>query len=155
MLASGRATEEPRVNARNALLSLSVLAATTLTSCGTLNRAGKDAAIGICTIIPVLPIYGGATDGATSAQNVRSGLGSGAGTEVLAFPFTFLYHGIEHFCYGLVHIIDLPLCLFWGAAELHPHGPEVKPIDTYQGTWFDTWAEKHAKKTDAESGEAR
>jgi hypothetical protein len=145
------------VNARNALLSLSVVLATSLTSCGTLNRAAKDLTVGALTIVPVIPIYGGATDGATSAQNWREGMGSGAAVEVLAFPFTFLYHGIEHFCYGLIHILDLPLCLFYGAAELHPSGPEIKPLDTYRGTWFDTWAGTDEKKsgTDAESGETK
>lgn len=141
------------MNARKALLSVSLLA-TTLTSCGTLNRAGKDLFLGVGT--PVLMIYGGATDGATSAQNVRKGLESGASVEVLAFPFTFLYHAIEHGIYGIIHIIDLPMCLFYGAAELHPYGPEIKPLDIYQGTWFDTWAEKRSKSkkgTDAESGE--
>jgi hypothetical protein len=137
------------VNARK-LLSVSALLATTLASCGTVSRACKDLVLGVGT--PVLMVYGGATDGATSAQNVRDGLESGGGVEVLAFPFTFFYHAIEHGCYGIVHLIDLPLCLLYGPAELHPYGPEIKPLDIYQGTWFDTWAEK--KGTDAESGEA-
>jgi hypothetical protein len=140
------------VNARNALLSVSCLLLTTLTSCGTLNRAGKDLVLGVGT--PVLMVYGGATDGVDSAQNVREGLGSGGGVEVLAFPFTFGYHALEHFIYGVVHLVDLPLCLFYGAAELHPSGPEVKPLDIYQGTWFDSWyAENRKQGTDAESGE--
>jgi hypothetical protein len=140
------------VNARNALLSVSCLLLTTATSCGTLNRAGKDLVLGIGT--PVLMVYGGATDGATSAQNVRNGLGSGGGVEVLAFPFTFGYHALEHFIYGVVHLVDLPLCALYGPAELHPSGPEIKPLDIYQGTWFDTWYENNRKQgTDAESGE--
>ena len=48
--------------------------------------------------------------------------------------------------------VDLPLCLFYGAAELHPSGPEVKPLDIYQGTWFDKWASPK-KSTDGDSGE--
>ena len=142
------------MNARKALLSLSVLAATTLTSCGTLNRAGKDVFIGVCT--PLLMVYGGATDGYESAKSVRTGLDSGAAVEVLSFPFTFAYHAFEHFIYGVVHIVDFPLCLFYGAAELHPYGPEIKPLDFYHGTWFDKWAEKNDEKksgTDAESGQ--
>jgi predicted small secreted protein len=140
------------VNARNALLSLSAVAATTLASCGTLNRAGKDLVLGVGT--PILMIYGGATDGASSAQDVRAGLDSGGAVEVVAFPFTFAYHAFEHLIYGVVHIVDLPLCLFYGAAELHPYGPEIRPLDIYQGTWFDTWAENNRRKsTDAESGE--
>jgi len=140
------------VNARNALLSVSALLATTLTSCGTVNRAGKDAFLGVCT--PVLMVYGGATDGYTTAQSVRSGLDSGAAVEVLAFPFTFAYHALEHGIYGVVHIVDFFFFPFYGAAELHPYGPEIKPLDFYQGTVFDKWAANHAKKgTDAESGE--
>lgn len=140
------------MNARKALLSVSVLLATTLASCGTFSRACKDVTIGVLTVIPVIPIYGGATDGATSAQNVRKGMDSGAGVEVLAFPFTFLYHGLEHILYGVVHIIDLPCCLVYWTAEVHPNGPEIKPLDIYQGTWFDSWSKKK-KSTDAESGE--
>lgn len=139
------------MNARHALLSLSALAATTLTSCGTLNRAGKDLVLGVGT--PVLMVYGGATDGYTTAKSVRTGLDSGSAVEVLAFPFTFAYHAFEHGLYGVVHLIDLPFCIFYGAAELHPYGPEIKPLDFYQGTWFDKWAEKSG--TDAESGEMR
>jgi hypothetical protein len=140
------------VNARNALLSVSAVFVTTLASCGTLNRAGKDLVLGVGT--PILMIYGGATDGATSAQTVRSGLDSGSAVEVLAFPFTFLYHAFEHGIYGCVHLVDLPLCLFYGAAEIHPYGPEIRPLDIYQGTIFDKWAEQGRRKsTDAESGE--
>ena len=141
------------MNARKALLSLSALLALTLASCGTLNRAGKDLMLGVGT--PVLMIYGGATDGYESSQAVRDGLGSGSPVQVLAFPFTFAYHAVEHFVYGVTHLVDLPLCLFYGAAELHPYGPEVMPLDIYQGTWFDDWAaDRMAKQgTDAESGE--
>jgi predicted small secreted protein len=142
------------VNARKALISVFALAATTLTSCGTLNRAGKDIFLGVGT--PVLMIYGGATDGLTTSQNVREGMGSGAAVQVAAFPFTFAYHAIEHGIYGLTHLVDLPFCLFYGPAELHPAGPEVMPLDIYQGTLFDRWAagSKGTKAgTDAESGE--
>ena len=133
------------------LLSVTALLCLTLASCGTLNRAGKDLMLGVGT--PVLMIYGGATDGYTTAQNVRSGLDSGGAVEVAAFPFTFFYHAIEHGIYGIVHLVDLPMCLFYGPAELHPYGPEVMPLDIYQGTWFDTWAENAKMGTDAESGE--
>lgn len=137
------------MNARKALISVFALAAMTLTSCGTLNRAGKDLTLGVAT--PILMVYGGATDGLQTAQSVRTGMGSGAAVQVVAFPFTFFYHAIEHGVYGLVHLVDLPLCLLYGPAELHPHGPEVAPLDIYQGTPFDSWAAK--KGTDAESGE--
>jgi hypothetical protein len=134
------------------LLTVSALLATTFASCGTLNRAGKDAVLGAAT--PLLMIYGGATDGASSAQSVRNGMEAGGVVEVLSFPFTFTYHAFEHFIYGVVHIIDLPMCLFYGAAELNPNGPEVKPLGIYQGTWFDDWAAKGKKKgTDPQTGE--
>jgi hypothetical protein len=121
----------------------------TLTSCGTMRRAGKDLMLGVGT--PVLMVYGGATDGYTSAQSVRTGLDSGSAVEVLAFPFTFAYHALEHGIYGVVHIVDFFFFPFYGAAEIHPYGPEIKPLDFYQGTWFDKAADKSG--TDAESGE--
>ncbi|MCA8966917.1 MAG: hypothetical protein H6838_19985 [Planctomycetes bacterium] len=132
---------------RKALLALSLLA-TTLVSCGTARRFGKDVMLGVGT--PVLMVYGGATDGYTSARNVREGMGSSAVVEVLAFPFTFTYNAIKHGIYGIIHVIDAPLCLFYGAAELHPQGPEIQPLDFYQGTFFD----KKASSTDAQSGES-
>ena len=137
------------MNARTALLSLSALLAMTLTSCGTMRRAGKDLMLGVGT--PVLMVYGGATDGYTSAQSVRTGLDSGAAVEVLAFPVTFAYHALEHGIYGVVHIVDFFFFPFYGAAEVHPYGPEIKPLDFYQGTWFDKQSDKSG--TDAESGE--
>ena len=140
------------MNARKVLLSASALLATTLTSCGTLNRAGKDLFLGVGT--PILMIYGGSTDGVTSAKNVQEGMGSGDAVGALAFPFTFLYHAFEHTIYAVVHVVDLPFCLFYGLAELHPNGPEVKPLDFYQGTIFDKESDKAGKRgTDAETGE--
>ena len=135
------------MNARTALVSASALLATSLTSCGTLNRFGKDVFLGVGT--PVLMVYGGATDGAQSAQNVQEGMGSGDAVGALSFPFTFLYHAFEHFLYGVVHIIDIPLCVLYGAAEIYPNGPEIKPLDIYQGTWFDSW---YASSQDDKSG---
>jgi hypothetical protein len=126
------------VNARKALLSVSAILALTLASCGTLNRAGKDLFLGVGT--PVLILYGGSVDGWESAKAAREGMDSGGAFEVLAFPFTFLYHGFEHTIYGVAHIIDLPLCLFYGLAEIGGVMPEVKPLDIYTGTVFDKWA---------------
>jgi predicted small secreted protein len=139
------------LNARKALLAVAALMTATLTSCGTARRAGKDAFVGVATVIPVLPIYGGASDGYASAKHIREGIGGGAAMEVLAFPFTFTYHFLEHAIYGVIHIVDLPLCLFYGAAELNPNSIPVKPLDYYQGTWFDE--EPKRSGTDAESGE--
>ena len=147
----GRPFKVSSVNARKALISVFALAAMTLTSCGTMNRAGKDIMLGVAT--PALMIYGGATDGLQTSQNIRTGLGSGAAVQVLSFPFTFGYHAFEHGVYGLTHLVDLPMCVLYGAAELYPEGPEVMPLDIYQGTWFDSPAGHTYSSTDAESGE--
>lgn len=138
------------MNARKALIAVSVVSTVALTSCGTARRAGKDLVLGIGT--PVLMIYGGATDGYTSAKDVRSGLEAGSAVEVLSFPFTFAYHAVEHGIYGVVHLVDFCFFPFYGAAELHPYGPEIKPLDFYQGTWFDKDSDRSG--TDAQSGES-
>lgn len=138
------------MNARKALLSASALLALTTASCGTLNRAGKDVFLGVGT--PVLMLYGGATDGFSTAKSIRTGMDSGGAVEVLAFPFTFAYHAVEHGVYGLVHIVDLALCPLYAAAEINQNGEPVMPLDIYTGTGFDTWAyDKYG--TDPESGE--
>lgn len=139
------------MNARNALLSVFAVLTLTFASCGTLNRAGKDLFLGVGT--PVLMLYGGATDGYETSADVRSGLGSGAPVQVAAFPFTFAYHALEHGIYGVVHIVDFFMFPFYGLAEMHPYGPDIMPLDIYQGTWFDSWAEQSKRGTDAESGE--
>jgi hypothetical protein len=141
------------LNVRKVLTAVCALAAVSLSSCGTARRAGKDAFVTIAS--PVLIIYGGATDGYKSATGVRNGLGGGSATEVIAFPFTFLYHAFEHTIYACIHFIDLPLCLFYGAAELGPNGPVVKPLDFYQGTIFDKESDKAVPSgTDATTGES-
>lgn len=136
------------MNARNALLAVTIGLTATLTSCGTLRRAGKDAFVGVTS--PFLIVYGGATDGYGSARDVRKGLDSGSAVEVLSFPFTFFYHAVEHALYCGVHILDLPLCPLYALTELPPNSPEIKPLDFYQGTWFD---EVDGSGTDATSGE--
>ncbi len=130
------------MNARKALLAVTFGLTAGLTSCGSLNRAGKDAFVGI--------VYGGATDGYGSARDVRAGLDSGSAVEVLAFPFTFLYHGIEHALYCGIHVLDLPLCPFYALTEIPADSPGVQPLDFYQGTWFDN----NGASTDATSGES-
>jgi hypothetical protein len=139
------------LNARKALLAVSALLTVSLMSCGTVRRAGKDLFLGLGT--PVLMVYGGATDGYSTAKTVRNGWDGGAAVEVLAFPFTFLYHAVEHGIYGVIHLVDLPLCLLYGAAELHPNGPDIRPLDFYQGTWFDTEEDMRRSGTEAETGE--
>lgn len=139
------------MNLRKTTLAALVLIAVALSSCGTGRRAGKDLFIAVTS--PAMVFYGGGTDGYTAAQEVRAGLGAGAVTEVIVFPFTFLGHAIKHGFYGLVHAGDFILTPLYGLAELHPYGPEIEPIDIYTGTFFD-----HAEDgsgTDAESGEQR
>jgi hypothetical protein len=159
-------TEEPAVNARNALLSGSALLAATLTSCGTLNRIGKDVAITVAS--PLLVPYCAASDGWATSKNIRAGLDSGVAVEVLSFPITYFYHGVKHFVMGpVLHSFDLFLWPYCGLAELHgllSGSPDrvIKPLDFYQGSVFDTWAENgfgfepwsKARRggTDAESG---
>ncbi|MEZ4364679.1 MAG: hypothetical protein R2939_00120 [Kofleriaceae bacterium] len=125
-----------------------------LGSCGTLNRAGKDLAIGVAS--PVLMLWNGAVDGAATARMVSDSAGGGWALQTAATPFTFLYHAIEHGCYGLAHAVDLPLCAFYGAAStLYPAGHQVEPLDIYQDTWFDRWAADARRGEDAELAAAR
>jgi predicted small secreted protein len=135
------------LNARNVLLAALAISTATLTSCGSLRRAGKDVFVGITS--PALIVYGGATDGYTSAMTVREGLDSGSAVEVLAFPFTFAYHAVEHFLYCGIHVLDLPLTPFYAMSELPPGNNDVQPLDFYQGTWFD----ETPSGTDATTGE--
>lgn len=137
------------MKARTALLAVSALLTVTMASCGSVRRAGKDVFVGVTS--PVLIVYGGATDGYGSAKGVRDGLGSGSAVEVLAFPFTFLYHAIEHTIYCGIHVLDLPFTPFYALAELPPGNVPIQPLDFYQGTWFDS-APK-GSGTDATSGE--
>ena len=136
------------MNARKVLLAALVLTTVTLSSCGSLRRAGKDAFVGITS--PFLIIYGGATDGYDSAVTVREGLDSGSAVEVLAFPFTFFYHALEHFIYCGIHVLDLPLTPFYALSELPPANNDIQPLDFYQGTWFD---QVEGSGTDATTGE--
>ncbi len=136
--------------ARNALLAVTLSLTVMLASCGSARRAGKDAFV--VATSPVLIVYGGATDGFDSARSVRSGLDSGSAVEVLAFPFTFLYHSVEHFIYCGIHLFDLPLTPLYALTELPPASTPVEPLDFYQGTWFDEAPKGSA--TDATSGES-
>ena len=142
------------MKARTALLAVAALLTATMASCGTARRAGKDLFIGVLS--PGLIIYGGATDGYGSAKVVRDGLGSGSAVEVLAFPFTFLYHAFEHTIYCGIHVLDLPFCPFYALAELPPGNAPIKPLDFYQGTWFDMEKDKKGQSSgvDATSGES-
>ena len=137
------------MNVRKAALVLSVVLATTLASCGTARRAGKDLFVAIAS--PAIALYGGGVDGYESAVAVRNGLDSSSPVEVLALPFTFLYHTFEHAIYCGIHAVDFFLFPAYGLAELHPAGPEVRPLDFYSGTWFDETPQPMG--TDPETGE--
>jgi hypothetical protein len=136
------------LNARKALLATSLGLLATLTSCGTLKRAGKDVFVGVTS--PYLILYGGAVDGSASAHGARVGLDSGGAIEVIAFPFTFLYHALEHTMYCAIHVIDLPFCPLYALTEIPKDSTPVQPLDFYQGTWFDSPKDSG---TDATSGE--
>ena len=141
------------MNVRKALLAAAAALAVSLASCGTVCRLSKDAFVTVTS--PGLILYGATTDAYSSSVSVRDGLEAGPVVQVVSFPFTFLYHGFKHFIYCAIHLIDLPLCGIYGMAEVHPSGPEVQPLDFYQGTWPDQWYANHKgrKGTDPESGE--
>lgn len=119
-----------------------------LSSCGATRRFGKDVSMGALT--PVLTVYGGATDAYAGSYDVAEGLGGGSLTQFFAFPPLFIVHGVKHFLYGIVHVVDAVFYPFYGAVELNPDGPEVEPLQIYTGTWFDKPAKKSG--TDVQSG---
>ena len=133
---------------RKSFIASVVLMALVLSSCGTARRAGKD--LGIVASFPVLIPYGGFTDGFTTAQEVTEGLDGGAATQIVVMPFTVGYGLLKHAFYTVVHAVDFFVFPVYGAAELHPYGPEIEPLDYYTGTWFDS---DNKAGTDAESGE--
>lgn len=120
-----------------------------LSSCGTVRRAGKD--LGVVAVSPALVLYGGFTDGYTTAREVRTGLGGGPIVEVITMIPASIFHTVKHAIYIVFHAVDFVLFPVYGAAELHPYGPEIKPLDYYTGTFFDQEPKKSA--TDASSGE--
>lgn len=118
------------------------------TSCGTMRRLGKDAYITVFS--PLLVPAAAAADSYRDAAATREGYQTGAITEVLSFPLFFIWNTVKHAGYCLVHAVDIPLNLGYGASELMELGPEIVPIDYYQNTWFD---EQTSGGTNAESGE--
>jgi predicted small secreted protein len=138
------------LNLRKITFAASVLLLLMLSSCGTVRRAGKDFSVAALSwaVIP----YGAATDAYATAQDVRDGLGAGATTQVFAAIPAFLYHAIKHTIYVGVHVVDFVLFPAYGAAELHPYGPDIQPLDIYTGTWFDTEPGSRSG-TDAQTGE--
>jgi predicted small secreted protein len=68
----------------------------------------------------------------------------------LSYPFAYVGNLIKHTYYVARHVVDIPLCvLFYWEAELHPYGPEVEPLDIYQGTWFDKESDGANKASDS------
>ena len=137
---------------RPALLSVLVLSALTLSSCGTARRAGKD--LGVAVASPVIVLYGGGTDGFNNAQSLREGTGSGPFLEVLAMPVTFTLGAAKHLLYCGIHAVDFVFFPIYGVADLFPNGPEVEPLDYYTGTVFDLPTDGQGSAgTDPSSGE--
>lgn len=129
--------------------AFAVILALGLSACGSARRAGKD--ISVVALSPVIIPYGGFTDGFTAAKEVRDGLDGGPAAQVLALPFTTAFHLGKHAVWSVIHALDFVGFPIYGAAELHPYGPEVQPLDYYTGTIFDK-PEDRASSTDAESG---
>ena len=131
-------------------IGILLLSLSTLSSCGTVNRFSTD--VFVAASSPFLVVYGGSTDAAADVQEMGAALDAGPFTEVVAFPFYFLWHAGKHLVYSAIHLVDAPLCVFYGLAEAHPNGPEIKPMDYYQVPL--PWVDKDsAGSTDLESGE--
>ncbi len=140
------------MNLRKSFVAAAVLLALTLSSCGTMRRAGKD--LGIVVASPILIPYAGFADGFTDAKNVGEGLGPGATPtyEVLVIPFSTAWGLIKHTFFVALHAVDFVAFPIYGAAELYPYGPEIEPLDYYSGTPFDREPDEKSG-TDAETGE--
>lgn len=138
------------MNLRSASLCALLLLFGSLSSCGTVRRAGKD--LSIAVLSPAVVLYGAATDSIGTAQEAREALGGGPVMETITIPFAFLWRGFVHTIYCTVHAADFFLFPVYGLAELHPYGPEIEPLDFYTGTWFDR-DEKAESGTDPQSGE--
>ncbi|MHC4078527.1 MAG: hypothetical protein ACYST0_08840 [Planctomycetota bacterium] len=108
--------------------------------------------VGVGVSAPVLFFVGGSTDAVNDIQQVDEALDAGPFAQVAAFPFYFLWHGTKHGLYAFIHLLDAPMCVFYGAAELHPEGPEIRPLDFYQ-FWPPWFSESEHGGTDFESGE--
>jgi hypothetical protein len=139
------------VNLRKAVLSTFAVLALSLASCDALRRVGKD--VTIVGLSPGIIWYGAATDAVTTADDAREALGGGVVMQTITLPIAFVWHGIKHLLYCGAHLFDTPGFFLWyGWADLNPNGPEIKPLDFYQGTWADRDATS-ASVTDAQSGE--
>lgn len=130
------------------ILLLSVMS---LPGCGTTKRFITDVGVGLSS--PVLVVVGGSTDAVSDIQEVDEALDAGPFAQVAAFPLYFLWHGTKHLVYSAVHVGDALLCPLYAAAELHPAGPEIAPLDFYE-FWPPWFGESKEGGTDFESGES-
>jgi hypothetical protein len=124
--------------------------ALSLTSCDTARRAGKDLVISVCS--PGIILYGAATDAVGTADQARDALGGGAVMQTITLPFAFLWRGVVHTLYCGAHFVDFFLFPVYGAADLNPYGPQIRPLDFYRNTWFDRESD-YRPATDAQTGE--
>jgi len=122
-----------------------------LSSCGTMRRADKDLFVTVTS--PAIILYGAGTDGLDDAQNIQQGLEAGDGTQALFLPFTFIYRAFDHTICCALHALDFFAFPAYGVAELHPAGPEIKPLQIYTGTFFDLAEDKSGG--DVETGEGK
>jgi hypothetical protein len=119
-------------------------------SCGSMRRVGKDIAVTVAS--PVIILYGAATDSVGTAEQARASLGGGPVMQTLTLPFAFLWRGFVHTLQCGAHAVDTLFFPIYGLADLHPYGPEVRPLDFYTGTWFDR-EEDRPSGTDPQSGD--
>lgn len=136
---------------RKASLATFAVLALSLTSCGSLRRAGKD--LLITATSPVVILYGAATDSVATTDQARDALGGGPVMQTITLPFAFLWRGLVHTLYCGAHAVDFFFFPIYGIADLHPYGPEIKPLDFYSGTIFDKAEDSGKSGTDAQSGE--
>jgi predicted small secreted protein len=142
--------EVSTLSLRKAALALS-LSALSLASCDSMRRVGKD--ITITALSPAVILYGAATDAVGTTQQAREALGGGSVMQTVTLPFAFLWRGVVHTLYCGAHFCDIFLLPIYGVADLHPYGPEIKPLDFYNGTWFDQKGDQDRSAMDAQSGE--
>jgi predicted small secreted protein len=138
------------LNLRKAALTTFAVLALSLSSCNTVRRAGKDFTVAILS--PGIILYGAATDAVSTTEQARDALGGGSVMQTVTLPFAFLWRGVIHTLYCGAHALDFLFFPVYGLADLHPNGPEIKPLDFYQGTWFDR-DPKEGSAMDAQSGE--
>ncbi len=120
------------MNLRKIPLTAFALLALTLVSCGAMRRLGKDALITVAS--PAVVLYGGFTDAMTMGNEAKQGLGGGALTEFFAGAVSLPYYLAKHTVLVGIHAFDILLFPAYGAADLHPYGPDIQPLDFYDGT---------------------